>query len=468
MIFSLREAAVATTGTLHGDAAASFEKVTFDRVTTDSRDIQPGDLFVALKGERFDGHDFAATALAQGAAAVMVDHVIEGAAGNQLLVPDTLQGLTDLAGAWRERMNLTLIGVTGSSGKTTVKELIARILITAYGEEAVLATRGNLNNHIGVPLTLLRLTPEHRFAVIEMGMNHFGEIEHLTQLAKPDVALINNAMRAHLEALGSVEGVARAKGEIFSGLKPHGTAVINIDDAHAELWSNLAAGHRQLSFGIGAADIGAREISSRADGSEFILSVPVDERMAFMPVPGLHNVRNALAAAAACYAAGLNIDQIVSGLAAHTGVKGRLERKAAANGALLIDDTYNANPDSMRAAIDVLALLARNTGQPSLLIIGDMGEVGNDGPAMHTEVGEYAKAQRIDQLFTLGDSMRLAAAAYGSTHYDNLESLLAAVTPAITPDTLVLVKGSRFMQMERVVKALQGAAQDNKNNKEDH
>ena len=468
MMLSLREAALATTGTLHGEAAATFEKVTFDRVTTDSRDIRAGDLFVALKGERFDGHDFAAQALAQGAAAVMVDHVVDGG-GNQLIVADTLVALTALAVAWRNRMDLKLIAVTGSSGKTTVKELIARILITTYGADAVLATRGNLNNHIGVPLTLLSLTAQHRFAVVEMGMNHFGEIDHLTRMAQPDVALVNNAMRAHLEALGSVEGVARAKGEIFAGLKPAGIAVINADDSHAELWSKLAAGHRQISFGLGAADIAARAVSSDETGSHFILSVPMDERGAFVPVPGLHNVRNALAAAAATYAAGLNIDQIIKGIAAHQGVKGRLERKATHNGALLIDDTYNANPDAVRAAIDVLAGLAQHSGKASVLVLGDMGEVGNDGPAMHQEIAAYARERGIQQLFTLGDSMALAAPAYGNAYAaKSLEDLMAALTPLVTPEHIVLVKGSRFMRMERVVQALQGLSPDNNNNHGSH
>lgn len=458
MMLTLRETALALDGLLTGDA-----DIAFVRVTTDSRDIKPGDLYVALKGERFDGHDFAADALAQGAVAVLVERAVSG---THIVVPDTLAALGKLAAYWRERMtDLKVIAVTGSGGKTTVKEMIATILITRFGEEAVLATRGNLNNHIGVPLTLLRLTAQHRFAVIEMGMNHFGEIDYLTHLARPDVAVVNNALRAHLEALGSVEGVARAKGEIFGGLKAGGTAVINADDANAALWSQLANGNRQLSFGLHTADMHARDIVETAEGSEFILGVPIDETRVLLPAPGLHNVRNALAAAAGTYAAGLDVTQIAAGLRQYKGVKGRLERKVAANGAQVIDDTYNANPDSMRAAVDVLTTLARAGGNPSILVLGDMGEVGPDAADLHAEIGKYAKEQGVQQLFTLGEQMANAASEFGNKHSAALEDLMATLQMAVTPDSLVLVKGSRFMRMERVVQALQGIAQNN--NKKD-
>ncbi|MBB5192208.1 UDP-N-acetylmuramoyl-tripeptide--D-alanyl-D-alanine ligase [Silvimonas terrae] len=455
-MLTLRETALALNGALTGDA-----DLVFTRVSTDSRDIQPGDLFVALKGERFDGHDHAAAALAQGAVAVLVEREVPG---THIVVPDTLAALGQLGAFWRNRMSgLKVIAVTGSNGKTTVKEMIATVLAHYAGADAVLATRGNLNNHIGVPLTLLSLKPEHRYAVVEMGMNHFGEIDYLTHLASPDVALVNNALRAHLEALGSVEGVARAKGEIFGGLKDGGTAVINADDPHAELWSQLAMGKRQITFGLKSAEVHAREVRTTDEGSQFILGAGIDETHVLLPVPGLHNVGNALAAAAASSAVGLTVDEIAAGLASYKGVKGRLERKTAANGAVLIDDTYNANPDSMRAAIDVLTGLSAASGKPSILVLGDMGEVGTEKVERHIEIGQYAKDKGVQQLFTLGTDMTHAAAAFGSPHYASLEDLLAALNKAVTPDSIVLVKGSRFMQMERVVKALQA---DNNNKKD--
>jgi UDP-N-acetylmuramoyl-tripeptide--D-alanyl-D-alanine ligase len=276
--------------------------------------------------------------------------------------------------------------------------------------------------------------------------------------------LVNNALRAHLEALGSVEGVARAKGEIFGGLKDRGIAVINADDPHAELWSQLAMGKRQISFGLKSAEVHAREVRETNEGSQFILGAGIDETHVLLPVPGLHNVRNALAAAAATAAVGLTVEEIAAGLAVYKGVKGRLERKTAADGAVLIDDTYNANPDSMRAAIDVLTGMAAASECPSILVLGDMGELGGDNiVARHTEIGQYAKDKGVQQLFTLGTAMVNAANVFGSTHYASLEDLLAALNKAVTPDSIVLVKGSRFMQMERVVKALQG---DNNNKKD--
>ncbi|GGP25657.1 UDP-N-acetylmuramoyl-tripeptide--D-alanyl-D-alanine ligase [Silvimonas amylolytica] len=456
-MLTLRETALALNGALTGDA-----DLVFGRVSTDSRDIKPGDLYVALKGERFDGHDYAAAALAQGAVAVLVEREVPG---TSIVVPDALAALGQLGAFWRNRMtDLKVIAVTGSNGKTTVKEMIATVLAHYAGADAVLATRGNLNNHIGVPLTLLSLKPEHRYAVVEMGMNHFGEIDYLTHLASPDVALVNNALRAHLEALGSVEGVARAKGEIFGGLKDRGTAVINADDPHAELWSQLAMGKRQISFGLKSAEVHAREVHETDEGSQFILGAGIDETHMVLPVPGLHNVRNALAAAAATSAIGLTVEEIAAGLASYKGVKGRLERKTAANGAVLIDDTYNANPDSMRAAIDVLTGMSAASGKPSILVLGDMGELGGDNIVdRHTEVGQYAKDKGVQQLFTLGTAMVNAANTFGSAHYASLEDLLAALNKAVTPERIVLVKGSRFMQMERVVKALQGE----NNNKKD-
>ncbi|HSC80764.1 MAG TPA: UDP-N-acetylmuramoyl-tripeptide--D-alanyl-D-alanine ligase, partial [Chitinolyticbacter sp.] len=397
MMLTLRETALALEANLIGNADQMF-----DRVTTDSRDVRAGDLFVALKGDRFDGHDYVAGALAAGAVAAVVDHAT--GAAHEVVVADTLVALGRLAAYWRHKLDPVVIAITGSNGKTTVKEMTATVLRELAGGDAVLATQGNLNNHIGVPLTLLSLRAQHRYAVVEMGMNHVGEIDYLTRLAAPDVALINNAASAHLEALGSVEGVARAKGEIFGGLGDGGIAIINADDEYAALWSQLAAGRKQITFGVNAAEVGAREIVLGMEASEFILDLPLDDAPASLPVPGLHNVRNALAAAAVAYALGYPVPAIAAALGQYQGVKGRLQMKRTANGARLIDDSYNANPDSMKAAIDVLVA----SGSDSVLVLGDIGEVGENAAALHADVGTYARARGVGKLYTLGTEMRHA------------------------------------------------------------
>ncbi|MBE9608050.1 UDP-N-acetylmuramoyl-tripeptide--D-alanyl-D-alanine ligase [Chitinilyticum litopenaei] len=446
-MLSLRDAATALAARLIGNADA-----TFDRVTTDSRDVRPGDLFVALKGERFDAHEFVAAALAQGAAAALVEREIAGG-GNLLVVADTLAALGQLAQYWRNlHSNTPVIGVTGSNGKTSVKEMCAAIFTAATGNAAqVHATRGNLNNHIGLPLTLLGLNAGHRFVVAEMGMNHFSEIDYLTRIASPDVAVINNAGAAHLEALGSVEGVARAKGEIFAGLKASGVAIINADDQYAPLWRELAASHTRLEFGLDQpAFVTASAIELDASGSRFLLHAGDEKTLVMLAIPGLHMVRNALAATACALAAGVELKVIARGLSTFAGIKGRLQRKTASNGATVLDDSYNANPDSMKAAVDVLAAVPGHT----VLVLGDMGEVGDDAPERHYEIGSYAREKGITALFTLGAHMSEAARAFGSTHYATLDELLGALLPALPADSTVLVKGSRFMRMERVADAL--------------
>jgi UDP-N-acetylmuramoyl-tripeptide--D-alanyl-D-alanine ligase len=345
-----------------------------------------------------------------------------------------------------------VVGVTGSNGKTTVKEMVAAILAVHAGAECVHATRGNLNNHIGLPLTLLGMRAGCRYVVAEMGMNHFGEIAYLTRIACPDVAVITNAGNAHLEMLGSVEGVARAKGEIYEGLAAQGCAVINADDAHAALWAQLAKGHRQIMFGLQSPQICACGIDAAETGTRFVLGTPGGEAPVSLPVPGLHNVRNALAAAAVACALEVPLVTIAKALSGYGGVKGRLEAKCAFNGARLIDDTYNANPDSMKAAVDVLSA---STGK-KLLVLGDMGEVGSDAPQRHAEIGTYAREKGIDALFVVGEHMALAAQAFGNgRHFASHDALAQAVRAELPADAVVLVKGSRFMQMERVVKALQ-------------
>ncbi|WP_308417285.1 UDP-N-acetylmuramoyl-tripeptide--D-alanyl-D-alanine ligase [Chitinibacter sp. ZOR0017] len=449
MMLSLREAAQA----LQAQLQVSDAELQFSRVTTDSRDVRPGDLFVALKGERFDAHDFVAGALAQGAVAALVE---QPGAGNRLQVADTLAALGQLAAYWRrQHAAIPLVGVTGSNGKTSVKEMLASIFAVAAGSsEYVHATQGNLNNHIGLPLTVLGIRAQHRYVVAEMGMNHFGEIDYLTHIAQPDVALVNNAGAAHLEALGSVEGVARAKGEIFAGLVSRGVAVINADDPHAPLWQQLAGAQAQLTFGL-AGDIRAHAVQLAATGSQFELQTPAGTAAVNLAVPGEHNVRNALAAAAAAHACGVTVAQIAQGLCQWQGVKGRLQAKQAFNGAAMLDDTYNANPDSMKAAVNVLAAIGAQ-GRPTLLILGDMGEVGADAPERHAEIGGYAREKGIQQLITVGTHMQYAVAAFGAgaQHCADHASAIAAARALLTPETQVLVKGSRFMRMETVVAGL--------------
>ena len=452
--------------------STDFGEVWFVGVSTDTRSIQPGDLFVALKGERFDGHEYVEQALAAGAAGALVE--TRWAQQHPYLpvvaVDDTRLALGELAAYWREDFSLPLVGITGSNGKTTVKEMCAAILRdqacrdipgASVEEElrdtifaTVLATEGNLNNDIGVPLMLLRLRSQHAAAVIEMGMNHPGEIAYLTRLARPTVALVNNAQRAHLAGLGGLSGVAMAKGEIFAGLMPQGVAVINADDPHASLWRELAAaaGAQLLTFGMEqAADVSA-QCSLQAFGSQMRISTPQGEISVELQVAGLHNAQNALAATAAALAAGCSLEAIAAGLGAYRGIKGRLQRWPALQGATVIDDSYNANPDSMRAAIDVLAA---QLGK-KILVIGDMGEVGAQSGQFHDEIGGYAKSMGVDRLLALGEHAAAAARNFntGAEHCKNLEALLTSLRPLLDTNVTVLVKGSRFMKMERVVDAI--------------
>lgn len=449
-MMALSEAALATKGRLMG------RDVTFIGVTTDSRKVAAGDLFIALKGERFDGHDYVAQCFEQGALAAMVNErstLSAQLAGKPLVVvPDTRLGLGDLAAHWRGKFAVPLAAITGSNGKTTVKEMLASILRAACGEEGVLATEGNLNNDIGLPLTLLKLRANHRYAVAEMGMNHPGEIAYLTRIARPTIALINNASAAHLQGLGSVEAVARAKGEIFEGLSTDGIAVINADDAAAPLWRQLAAPHRVLTFGLEQpADVSA-DYALEPDVSELCLKTAQGNIEARLAVPGLHNVNNALAAAAAALAMGMPPATIAAGLAAFSGVKGRLQRKAGCCGAVVVDDTYNANPASMRAAIGVLASMPGK----KIFVMGDMGELGADAAELHREIGAEAKAAGIDAVYALGEMSRNAVTAFGpgASHFDTAEALGLTLRNELTAGTAILVKGSRFMRMERVVDML--------------
>ncbi|QDQ29271.1 UDP-N-acetylmuramoyl-tripeptide--D-alanyl-D-alanine ligase [Chitinimonas arctica] len=453
-MLTLATSATVLNATLRGDGGLAYE-----RVSTDSRDIRPGDLFVALKGDNFDGHDFIAAVLAGGAVAALVEagHPALAALGPDaplLEVDDTLAALGRLAAHWRGLFSLPLLAITGSSGKTTVKEMIATVLRRHAGDEAVLATAGNLNNHIGLPLMLLRLRARHRYAVIEMGMNHFGEIAYLTGLAAPQLALITNAGSAHIEFLGSAAGIAEAKGEIFDGLAEGGAALINLDDDYADYWRGLNASRTLLGFGLAQGDIQARDVRLAGLDSRFTLVTPGGEAEVRLPAPGRHNIANALAAAAACHALGLTAVEIAAGLAGYVGAKGRLQQKRAANGALLIDDSYNANPDSMHAAMDVLAALPA----PRFLVLGDIGET-DDIPARHAELGEYARGKGLESLYATGEGMRHAVAAFGpgGRWFDSHAALVAALAPQLGKDAVALVKGSRFMRMEQIVEALASA-----------
>jgi UDP-N-acetylmuramoyl-tripeptide--D-alanyl-D-alanine ligase len=429
--------------------------VGFATVSTDTRNIRSGDLFVALKGERFDAHAFVAEAAKAGAVAALVEHAVE-AAIPQIVVGSTLAALAALGAHWRGRFNMPLIALTGSNGKTTVKEMLASILRAQAGGDSVLATRGNLNNHIGVPLMLLELREAHRYAAIEMGMNHPGEIAQLAAIGRPTVALVNNAQREHMEFMASVEAVARENAAVFEALPADGTAVVNADDAYADYFREAAGAHRIVDFGLErpAAISGGYVLKNLS--SEIRLRTPAGEAALTLAIPGLHNVRNALAACACAHAVGITPAVMREGLENFRPFTGRLQVKRAVNGATVIDDTYNANPDSVRAAIDVLARCA----PPTLLVLGDMGEVGDQAAAFHQEVGAYAHSRQVSALCAFGEHTAAAVEAFGAaaTKSDSIEELLDAVRAGATPHTTVLVKGSRFMRMERVVQALTGEA----------
>ena len=427
---------------------------TVQRIVTDSRDIRSGDVFVALAGERFDAHDFVPDVLAKGALAVVVSRAdCVGLAGT-LAVADTLQALQDLAHAWRKHINPLVFGVTGSSGKTTVKEMLATVLRHRFGAEAVLATAGNFNNHIGLPLTLLQLTAQHRYAVIEMGMNHFGELAVLTRIAEPDVALVNNALRAHVGCgFNGVSDIAQAKSEIYQGLNETGWAWIPAEDAQIAVFQAATQGMNQHSFGIQQGEIHAENVVLHPLSCEFDLVWGEQRATVQLPVAGKHNVHNAVAAAALAQRAGLSLSEVAAGLAGFANIKGRLQIKTGLQGATILDDTYNANPDSMKAALDVLAQLPA----PRIFVMGDIGELGEDeSPAMHAEVGSYAREKGIEQAYFVGDFSASAAEAFGEQGlwFADKDPLIQVLCHELPPHANVLVKGSRFMKMEQVVEAL--------------
>lgn len=429
------------------------------RVHTDTRSLQPGDLFVALKGEQFDAHAFLPQARAQGAIAAIAQQGLLEAGLPGLEVTDTKLALGQLAAGWRSQFSLPLIAVTGSNGKTTVTQMVAAILRT-WKQEAAFATEGNLNNDIGVPLTLLRLRASHHVGVVELGMNHPGEIAYLANLTRPTVALVNNAQREHLEFMETVEAVARENGSVLQALDAHGTAIFPADDAYSAVWRLLAGKRQVLTFALAApADVTA---SARweGDGWQVKAQTPSGPLAFDLHIAGRHNVSNALAATACALAAGVPLAFIAAGLSAFVPVKGRSRALSIpVQGRLLtvIDDTYNANPDSMQAAIEVLAELPG----PRLLVMGDMGEVGDQGPQFHDEAGRNARALGIDKLFTLGEQSQGAGSAFGGAlHFNDMSDLAAAVLAELPHVASILVKGSRFMKMERIVQVVMAAGND--------
>ena len=440
---------------LIGDAGAHC-----DRVHTDTRTLRPGDLFVALKGERFDAAAFLPDAAKQGAVAALCDASAEESLRESglpgVLVPDARRALGELAHAWRRRFDGPLIAVTGSNGKTTVTQMIASIL-RAWKGDAAFATQGNFNNDIGVPLMLLRLRASHQAAVIEMGMNHPGEIATLAAMARPTVALVNNAQREHLEFMHTVEAVARENGAVLAHLPADGVAVFPASDVYSDLWRGLAQGRRTVTFGEGG-DVHCLQARWEQGAWGVVVATPQGDVTTRLHIAGRHNVTNALAAVACALAAGAPLAAIARGLHEFIPVKGRsraLSVHCAGREITVVDDTYNANPDSLRAAIDVLAALPG----PQLLVLGDMGEVGDQGPQFHAEAGAHARAAGIAQLFALGAQSVHAAQAHGSAqHFTDMAALQDAVREALPGVGSVLVKGSRFMAMERVVDAIAATA----------
>ena len=448
---TLRDAAAAVGGQVAGDDHP------FGAVATDSRTLSPSSLFVALRGRNFDGRDFVAAAATRGA----IGAIVEGAVSHalpQIVVPDALRALQQLGQAWRADFAIPIVAVAGSNGKTTVKEMTAAIL-SRMG--LAMATHGNLNNHIGVPVTLMRLEASHRSAVIEMGANRIGDVAELVRLARPTVGLITNAGAEHLEGFGDLDGVAQGEGEMVSCLEPEATAIINADDVYAGYWASVAAARRVVTFGVHAtADFMAKNsvqaIERGEFASRFTLECPLGQRSITLNAGGAHNIGNALAAAAAAGAAGASLEEIALGLADFRPVAGRLQLKAGARGIWIIDDSYNANPSSVRAGLEVL----RSLPDATWLVLGDMAELGEFAEDSHAQMGAYARDCGIKRLFAMGPQSSRAVETFGAgaEWFADADSLTRRLLAELTPGVTVLVKGSRINRLERVVQALTGGA----------
>jgi len=446
---TLRDAATAIGGQLAG------EDRPYGAVATDSRTLAPGSLFVALRGPNFDGGDFVAAAAARGAIGAIVEHAVPNELP-QVVVPDALRALQQLAHAWRAQFQLPIVAVAGSNGKTTAKEMTAAIL-SRMG--LVMATHGNLNNHIGVPVTLMRLETSHRSAVVEMGANRIGDVAELVRLARPTVGLITNAGAEHLEGFGTLDGVAQGEGEMVSCLEPGATAIINADDAYAGYWRKTSAARRIITFGVHAnADFMAKNSAQTIERGEFatrfMLECPLGQRAITLKAGGTHNIANALAAAAAASAAGASLEEIALGLADFRAVAGRLQLKAGARDSWIIDDSYNANPSSVRAGLEVLRSLPGATW----LVLGDMAELGDFAEDSHAHMGTYARACGIKRLFAVGPQSSRAVETFGSgaEWFADAETLTRRLQAELAPGVTVLIKGSRVNRLERVVQALTG------------
>jgi len=425
------------------------ENITVKGISTDTRTIEGGELFLALKGPNFDGHNFIKVALEKGAVACLVEDEVES--GNVVITKDTHQALGLLAKAWRNKFKKTVFAITGSNGKTTVKEMIASILSQ---NQPVMATHGNLNNDIGVPLTLFRLNDAYAAAVVEMGANHLGEIEYLTNITLPDIAIVTNVGTAHLEGFGSVENIAKAKGEIFQGLSKSGTAVINADDSFFDYFKEITTQYNAISFGLNNknhADVTC-DYKLSSEGSVLNVTTPKGNCTIKLKLLGTHNVTNALAAIAAAVAADVSLEQIVKGLEKLKPVNGRLQIKQGLNQSRVIDDTYNANPTSLHAAINVL----HDFSGKRFLALGDMGELGDDTDKLHIDAGIYAKQNGVDSLYSFGKLAAKAAKEFGGNGfcYEKHEDMINALRKELSQDVTLLVKGSRSMHMENVVNAL--------------
>lgn len=434
---------------LLGSSCSSQARV--EGVCIDSRQLKPGYLFIALKGERVDGHDFIEEVAGRGALAVICNEAKPNLAIPQFVVADSLEALTKIAAYHRQSIHCPVIALTGSNGKTTVKEMIAAIL-----PKPAHATPGNLNNHIGAPLTILQLLPEHRYAVVELGANHLGEIAHTVALVQPQVSLINNIAPAHIEGFGSIDGVAQAKGEIYQGLAAGGTAIINEDDDYAHFWDSLLDDKKVLRFSLNkAVDIRADKVSYDKEGcAHFELVLPTGSQALSLKIPGEHSLRNALAAAACAFAVGISLAQITQGLSCFSGVAGRMTFLKGKNQSLVIDDTYNANLRSVLTAVEVLA---KRQGR-RILVLGDLGELGAWTKAHHEEIGHAAQRQGIDLLMTCGIHSESSSKAFGlaAKHYPNQEELARDLLNNLDEHTTILVKGSRSAAMEKIVHQLLG------------
>ena len=454
---------------VHADAD-SARKIPISRVGSDSRQIQSGELFIALSGERFDAHDFLSDVAISGASAALISHQEKCPTHlPAVCVQDVRLGLGHLAKAWRAQFSIPVALVTGSNGKTTVKEMIASIFKAAAGEERTLVTKGNFNNDIGLPLTLLRMRSTDRLAVIELGMNHPGETAELALIAQANIALINNAQREHQEFMATVEAVAKEHATALSALPLDGVAVFPADSEFSDVWYQAAAGRKVIDFSLStdSAFTKASVTGKLLTGGGVEITTALGKIEVRLNTLGSHNVRNALAASAVALGAGLSLEQIEAGLESFIPVNGRMQSKPLNTGRTLIDDSYNANPDSVRAAIDAL----KQSGNTAWLVLGDMGEVGDQGPVFHEEVGAYAAEQGITKLFAIGEQCKFAvqgfnqaekvSASSSASHFMALDQLLGDLNMALAQQELnkqlhldILVKGSRFMRMERVVQAL--------------